>query len=142
MSSEGERLRIIHCLEAAIKRRSYEGIRLELCAEDRVGLLSDAMRIFREHGLTVTRAEVTTRGTQAMNVFFVADASGNPVERCTIEAARRAIGETILHVKEEFYPRASESSSSRHDGGGGRFSLGSLFRTRSEKFLYNLGLIR
>ncbi|KAI3452564.1 hypothetical protein Pfo_009228 [Paulownia fortunei] len=62
ISSEAERQRVIHCLEAAVKRRASEGIRLELCSEDRVGLLSDVTRIFRENGLSVTRAEVTTRG--------------------------------------------------------------------------------
>ncbi|KAK6116611.1 hypothetical protein DH2020_049717 [Rehmannia glutinosa] len=82
ISSEAERQRVIHCLEAAIKRRASEGIRLELCSEDRVGLLSDVTRIFRENGLSVTRAEVTTRGTQAVNVFYVTDASGHhPVKR-------------------------------------------------------------
>ncbi|KAK6162649.1 hypothetical protein DH2020_002490 [Rehmannia glutinosa] len=75
---EAERQRVIHCLEAAIKRRSSEGIRLELCSDDRVGLLSDVTRVFRENGLLVTRAEVATRGTQAINTFYVTDASGDP----------------------------------------------------------------
>lgn len=48
-----------------------QGMRLELCSDDRVGLLSEVTRIFRENGLSVTRAEVTTRGSQAVNVFYV-----------------------------------------------------------------------
>ncbi|BFG16060.1 hypothetical protein CerSpe_023340 [Prunus speciosa] len=135
ISSEGERLRVIHCLEAAIRRRTSEGIRLELCGEDRVGLLSDVTRIFRENGLSVTRAEVTTRGSQAVNVFYVIDASGNQVKSETIEAVRQEIGSTILRVKEDFYSKSPPQESVR-------FSLGNLFRTRSEKFLYNLGLIK
>ncbi|KAG1370141.1 ACT domain-containing protein ACR4 [Cocos nucifera] len=87
ISSEAERQRLILCLEAAIKRRNTEGVRLELCCDDRVGLLSDVTRIFREHGLTVTCAEVSTRGSQAVNVFYVMDASGNQVQSQTIEAA-------------------------------------------------------
>lgn len=135
ISSEAERQRVIHCLEAAIKRRSSEGIRLELCSEDRVGLLSDVTRIFRENGLSVARAEVTTRGTQAANIFYVTDASGYPVKSETIEAVRKQIGLTILRVKDDAY-----SSSPPQQTGG--FSLGSIFRSRSEKFLYNLGLIK
>ncbi|KAF2292944.1 hypothetical protein GH714_029999 [Hevea brasiliensis] len=96
ISSEAERQRVIHCLEAAIRRRNPEGIRLELCGEDRFGLLSEVTRIFRENGLSVTRAEVTTRGSQAVNVFYVTDASGHPVKSETIEIVRKEIGLTIL----------------------------------------------
>ncbi|PON91854.1 ACT domain containing protein [Trema orientale] len=136
VSSEAERQRVINCLEAAIRRRTSEGIRLELCGDDRVGLLSDVTRIFRENGLSVTRAEVTTRGSQAVNVFYVTDASGNPVRSETIEAVRKEIGLTILRVKEE------EPCSKSPPQEGGRFSLSNLFRSGSEKFLYNLGLIK
>ncbi|CAK9324863.1 unnamed protein product [Citrullus colocynthis] len=136
ISSEAERQRVIHCLEAAIKRRTTEGIKLELCSEDRVGLLTDVTRIFRENGLSVTRAEVTTRGTQAVNVFYVTDASGNSVRSETIKAVREAIGLTILHVKDD----ERQSKCPPQEGSG--FSLGNLFRSRSEKVLYNLGLIK
>lgn len=71
-----------------------------------------------------------------MNVFYVTDASGNPVRSETIEAVRKEIGLTILHVKEEDLGSKSPPQE------GGRFSLGNLFRSSSEKFLYNLGLIK
>ncbi|KAI4336549.1 hypothetical protein L6164_015064 [Bauhinia variegata] len=135
ISSEAERQRVIHCLEAAIRRRTSEGMRLELCSEDRAGLLSDVTRIFRENGLSVSRAEVTTRGSQAMNVFYVTDASGNSVKSETIEAVRKEIGLTILRVKDDVHSKSPSQESSR-------FSLGNLFRSSSEKFLYNLGLIK
>lgn len=170
ISSEAEQQRVILCLEAAIRRRTSEvyrlkminsflallclfvydfmfdvldilglfviqGIRLELCSEDRVGLLSDVTRIFRENGLSVTRAEVTTRGSQAVNAFYVTDSSGNPVKSETIEAVRKEIGLTILRVKDDAYSKSPPQES-------GRFSLGNLFRSRSEKVLYNLGLMR
>ncbi|XP_073135006.1 ACT domain-containing protein ACR4-like [Henckelia pumila] len=136
ISSEAERQRVIHCLAAGIRRRASEGIRLELCSEDRVGLLSDVTRIFRENGLSVTRAEVTTRGSQAINAFHVTDASGNPVKSETIEAIRKEIGLTILRVKDDTYWTSPPQQQNLP------FSLGSLFRSRSEKFLYNLGLIK
>ncbi|KAJ9709912.1 hypothetical protein PVL29_001410 [Vitis rotundifolia] len=135
ISSEAEQQRVILCLEAAIRRRTSEGIRLELCSEDRVGLLSDVTRIFRENGLSVTRAEVTTRGSQAVNAFYVTDSSGNQVKSETIEAVRKEIGLTILRVKDDAYSKSPPQES-------GRFSLGNLFRSRSEKVLYNLGLMR
>lgn len=135
ISSDAERERVVHCLEAAIKRRSSEGIRLELCIDDRVGLLSDVTRIFRENGLSVSRAEVATRGSQAVNVFYVTGASGEQVKSETIEAVRKEIGLAVLQVKEEPYSISPPQES-------GKFSLGNLFRSRSEKFLFNLGLIK
>ncbi|CAN0929192.1 ACT domain-containing protein ACR4 [Linum grandiflorum] len=138
ISSEAERQRVINCLEAAIKRRTSEGIRLELCCEDRVGLLSDVTRIFRENGLSVSRAEVTTRGSQAVNAFYVTDASGYRVKSETVEAVRKEIGLAILRVKEDSYSNSSSTTTVEQ----GKFSLGNIFKSRSEKFLYNLGLIK
>ncbi|KAL1543754.1 Arsenical-resistance protein 3 [Salvia divinorum] len=100
LQTEGEKEKAIKCLEAAIRRRTSEGLSLELCAKDRVGLLSEVTRILRENGLSVTRAGVTTVGEQAMNVFYVSDASGKPVDARTIEALRKEIGQTMrLNVK-------------------------------------------
>uniref|UniRef100_A0A0E0CLX6 ACT domain-containing protein ACR n=1 Tax=Oryza meridionalis TaxID=40149 RepID=A0A0E0CLX6_9ORYZ len=103
--------RVIKCLEAAISRRVSEGFTLELCGRDRVGLLSDVTRVLREHGLTVTRADVTTVGGQAINVFYVRDASGEPVDMKTIEGLRVQVGQTVmLNVKK--VPSSPSSSSS------------------------------
>ncbi|KAM7271619.1 hypothetical protein ACFE04_030833 [Oxalis oulophora] len=57
-----------------------QGLELELCTIDRVGLLSAVTRIFRENSLTVTRAEMTTKAGKAVNTFYVSDASGYPVK--------------------------------------------------------------
>ncbi|XP_062215335.1 ACT domain-containing protein ACR4-like [Phragmites australis] len=133
-NSEAERQRIIHCLEAAIERRVSEGLKLELSTGDRVGLLSDVTRIFRENGLTVTRAEVSTRGDKAVNTFYVRDAAGSSVELKTLEAIRQEIGQTVLQVKgHPDHPNAPPQESPT------RFLFSSLFRPRS---LCNLGLIR
>lgn len=78
----------------------HQGVSLELCAKDKIGLLSEVTRILRENGLSVSRAGVTTIGEQAVNVFYVRDASGNPVDMKTIESLRKEIGHTIkLNVK-------------------------------------------
>ncbi|XP_020253100.1 ACT domain-containing protein ACR3 isoform X2 [Asparagus officinalis] len=96
LDSKAEMERVVKCLEAAILRRVSEGFSLELCGRDRVGLLSDITRVLREYGLSVTRAGVTTVGEQAMNVFYVSDASGNTVDMKTIENLRREIGHTVM----------------------------------------------
>lgn len=79
-----------------------QGLSLELCAKDRVGLLSEVTRVLRENGLLVTRAGVSTVGEQAMNIFYVTDSSGNPVDTTTIEELRKEIGHTMmLNVKKD-----------------------------------------
>lgn len=129
LDNEGEKERVVKCLEAAIRRRVSEGLSLELCAKDRVGLLSEVTRVLREHGLSVTRAGVSTVGEQAMNVFYVRDASGKPVDMKTIEALRKEIGHTMmLNVKKE------PSSAKTPEASGWAktsFFFGSLF----ERFL-------
>ncbi|KAG2540096.1 ACT domain-containing protein ACR4-like isoform X2 [Panicum virgatum] len=126
VNSEAERKRIIQCLEAAIERRVSEGLELELSTVDRVGLLSDVTRIFRENGLTVTRAEVSTKGNKAINTFYVRDTAGSTVDLKTLEAIRQEIGQTVLQVKghpDHLKSPAQESPT--------RFLFSSLFRPRS-----------
>ncbi|KAJ4956157.1 hypothetical protein NE237_012940 [Protea cynaroides] len=142
ISSEAERQRVIQCLQAAIERRAYEGVKLELYTTDRPHLLSDVTRTFRENGLNVTRAEISTTGDMAINVFYVTDAAGNAVEPKTIEAVREKIGYSSLKVKELplIYHKAAgdETTTKMGTGGAVLLSLGSLVRRN----LYNLGLIR
>ncbi|CAL9135320.1 unnamed protein product [Musa textilis] len=125
LDSKDEKERVIKCLEAAILRRVSEGFSLEICARDRVGLLSDVTRVLREYGLSVLRADVTTIGEKAMNVFYVRDPSGNPVDMKTIEALRQEIGHTVmLNVK-----RVPSTTKSPEASGWAKtsFSFGNLF---------------
>ncbi|XP_074571540.1 ACT domain-containing protein ACR3-like isoform X2 [Curcuma longa] len=111
LDSAEEKENVVKCLEAAILRRVSEDFSLEICAKDRVGLLSDVTRVLREHGLSVSRADVTTVGEKAMNVFYVRDPSGLPVDMKTIEALRKEIGQTMmLNVKK--LPCAAKSPES------------------------------
>lgn len=139
LDTEGEKQRVIKCLEAAIERRVSEGVRLELCTSDRVGLLSDITRIFRENGLSVTRADVTTQGDKAVNVFYVTDTSGNAVDMKIVEAMRREIGHTILQVKS--MPN-SHRPCPTDTGDKAKFSFGSLLKSQLERLSYNFGLIK
>eukprot|EP01018_Ginkgo_biloba_P018854 Gb_33807 [translate_table: standard] len=138
LDTEGEKHRVVKCLEAAIERRVSEGLSLELCASDRVGLLSDVTRIFRENGLSVTRADVTTQGDKAINVFYVTDASGNPVDMKIVEAIRREIGHKMLQIKDmpdtESFPIDS--------GAKFRFSFGSLLKSQLVRLSYNFGVMK
>ncbi|KAJ4781273.1 hypothetical protein LUZ62_065530 [Rhynchospora pubera] len=138
VNSEAEKDRVIQCLKAAIERRVSEGVKLELCTADRVGLLSEVTRIIREHSLMVTRAEVTTRGDKAVNTFYICDSTGSPVDPKTIDTVRQAIveavGLTILQVKGQIeQPKSPQESSPT------RFLFGGLFRARP---LSHFGLVR
>lgn len=138
ISSEGERQRVIQCLQAAIERRASEGVRLELRISDRRGLLAYVTRVFRENSLSVTHAEITTRGDMAVNVFHVTDVAGRPADPKTIDEVIHGIGTESLRVDEERWPRLCSTEGDAGGGSAGLFSLGSLVK----KNLYNLGLIR
>lgn len=128
LESEAEKEKVVKCIEAAIRRRISEGFSLELCAKDRVGLLSEVTRVLRENGLSVTRAGVTTIGEKAKNFFYVTDASGNPVEMKTIERLREEIGQTMmLNVK-----KVPTSAKAPETGGLAKTSF--FFGSLLEKF--------
>ncbi|CAM8879935.1 hypothetical protein QQ045_020203 [Rhodiola kirilowii] len=142
INSESEMERVSQCIQAAIERRASEGVRLEFCADDRHGLLADVTRTFRENGLNLTRAEIsTTTENNALNIFYVTDALGTPADSKIIESVRERIGLENLRVKE--LTQIHHQKEDRGDppvGAGGPFlvSLGSLVK----KNLYNLGLIK
>ncbi|KAL0394286.1 UNVERIFIED_CONTAM: ACT domain-containing protein ACR2 [Sesamum latifolium] len=73
-----------------------KGVRLELCAYNRVGLLSDITRVLRENGLAVLRADVATQGEKSVNAFYVRDISGNNVDLDFIKSMKREMGEIDL----------------------------------------------
>ncbi|GAA0145202.1 hypothetical protein Leryth_024447 [Lithospermum erythrorhizon] len=140
ISSEAEKQRVILCLQAGIERRTYEGVRLELCTTDKRGLLADVTRTFRENGLNVTQAEISTTRDTALNVFYVTDASGNPADPNIIESVRQKIGTSSLIVKElpMIYHQKAEMDEPLGVGSTMLLSLGSLLRRN----LSYLGLIK
>ncbi|KAL6012929.1 hypothetical protein ACLOJK_003418 [Asimina triloba] len=68
-----------------------DGLRLDVCTHNRLGLLSDIMRVFRENGLSVSRAEVCTRGDMAVGTFYLTDASGKEADPKIVESLRKEI---------------------------------------------------
>ncbi|KAJ4760113.1 hypothetical protein LUZ62_025144 [Rhynchospora pubera] len=94
-----DRERVMNWLKSAIERRVYEGLKLELSTNDRVGLLSQVTRIFRENGLSVIRAAISSREGKAISTFYVRDSSGEIVEQQRIETIREQLKEYVLHVE-------------------------------------------
>ncbi|KAF8016891.1 hypothetical protein BT93_H2178 [Corymbia citriodora subsp. variegata] len=134
IGSEAERERITQCLEAAIERRASEGLELELCAEDRAGLLADITRAFRENGLCIKRAEISTTDGKAKGTFYVSDVTGSPVDLKIIESIRRQIGPSMLRMKHNslLTPKQPQETTAG-------FLFGNFFRTRN---FQNFKLVR
>ncbi|CAN4083054.1 unnamed protein product [Withania somnifera] len=147
LDSESERRRMTQNLMAAIERRVSHGLRLDVTTQNRVGLLSDITRVFRENGLSISRAEVGVQGEQAVGTFYVKDTSGQAVNPKTLEAVRREIGGTVLVAnRSSEWPSSqpstlsntSTSLSSSSSSGSGKqddkpvFSLGSMFWSQLE----------
>ncbi|KDP33571.1 hypothetical protein JCGZ_07142 [Jatropha curcas] len=129
LNTESEKERVIKCLEAAIERRVCEGLKLELCAENRVGLLSDITRVLRENGLTVVRADIATQGEKAVNAFYVKDMSGNEVDKEFIECMKKEMGLIDLEVKNDMRSPTSRERSP--------FSIGDMFKSQIERVSNN-----
>ncbi|KAK9285061.1 hypothetical protein L1049_024246 [Liquidambar formosana] len=147
LDTESERRRVAQCLTAAIERRVSHGLRLDLCTQNRLGLLSDITRVFRENGLSISRAEIGTRGERAVGSFYVTDASGQDLNPNTVESVRKEIGGTVLVVNKSSGWLKQPSSSSIGRSASGveerpKFSLGSLLWSQLERLSSNFGPIR
>ncbi|XP_052176253.1 ACT domain-containing protein ACR2 isoform X2 [Diospyros lotus] len=139
LNTEGEEERVINCLEAAIERRVCEGVRLELRAKNRVGLLSDITRVLRENGLAVVRADVATQGGKSVNAFYLRDVSGKDVDMDFVESVKREMGPIDLAVKNEesLMPMASSDANQRS-----RFSISGMLKSQIERFSHNFVAIK
>ncbi|KAL9464141.1 hypothetical protein AB3S75_001859 [Citrus x aurantiifolia] len=149
LDTESQRQKLTQCLIAAIERRVSHGLRLEICTQNRMGLLSDVTRAFRENGLSVSMSEIGTNGEKATGSFYVMDASGHDVNQRTVELLKQEIGGSVLVVNKSSN-RTSQVSSvslSRSSSGGGsledrpKFSLGNLLWSRLERLSGNFSLI-
>ncbi|CAI9766876.1 unnamed protein product [Fraxinus pennsylvanica] len=98
LDSEDEKQLVTQCLIAATERRNSHGLRLDICTENRTGLLSDITRVLRENGLSITRAEIRTHGERAVGTFYVKDTSGQNADPEKLETVRREIGSAAVAV--------------------------------------------
>ncbi|KAM7256676.1 hypothetical protein ACFE04_012417 [Oxalis oulophora] len=148
--AKSEKERVIKCLEAAIERRVCEGIKLEMSANNRVGLLSDITRLLRENGLAVVRADIATQGKKAVNAFYVRDMLGNKVDNMEfIESMKKemapidfSVTNDAISISSSSAPSPSSSSSSPlspgdHHHQRPRFSLGDMLRNQIDRISHN-----
>lgn len=114
LDDESERQKLILCLIAAIERRVSHGLRVDIRTENRMGLLSNVTRVFRENGLSVSRVEIGTEGEKAVGSFFVTDSSGEEVNPNIAGLVRRECGGSVVtdHKSPYRIPQSSSSSSS------------------------------
>lgn len=127
--SDTERTRLIRCLEAAIERRASGGLELEVKTEDRVGLLSEITRAFRENSLSIIRAVISTKNGEADDTFYVSDAYGNPVDGKTMDSLSEQLGHAVLRVK-----RNSHAAIKPVEEGSAVSTLGNLLKGSFQGF--------
>ncbi|CAI9111245.1 OLC1v1011423C3 [Oldenlandia corymbosa var. corymbosa] len=130
---EAERRRLIQCLIAATERRVSHGIRLDVRTQNRLGLLSDITRVFRENGLSITRAEIGSIDDRAVGTFYVKDTSGQTVSGETLEMVKKEIGGTIL-VIDKSVDEQPETTHSNPSGDSSSSSSNGLVERRTVSF--------
>lgn len=114
---------------------------MEIIAKDRIGLLSDVTRVFRECGLSVTRAEIGTKNDKATGTFYVADASGRKISKDMVAAIEKEIdGKVVVHDKPT--NKSSSSNTRGMDDKPSLLSFGSLLWSRLERISGNFGPVR
>ena len=106
---------------------------MELCAEDRVGMLSDITRMLRENGLAVVRADVETRGQKCVHTFYVRGVSGNyDVDiDYLLQSVQREMGPTLFHLNNNIIH--SNSAHNHDDTCITASSLGHKLRSHIER---------
>ncbi|XP_028764245.1 ACT domain-containing protein ACR1 [Neltuma alba] len=145
---ESERQKLTLCLIAAIERRVSHGLRIDINTENRVGLMRELTRVFRENGLWISRVEIGTRGDKAEGSFYVTDSAGGEVNPKIVELVRQQAGGSIVAVHRSpcRMSTASSSSSTREHKSGieavRKFSLGSMLWSQLERLSDSFGSIR
>lgn len=111
-----------------------QGIRLELCANNRVGLLSDITRVLRENGLVVLRADLATKMDKCVDItFYVRDIFGNKVDMEFVKSMKREMGLIDLAVKNEKVVKPNSAPAAKP-----RFSIGDIFKSQIERLSHSL----
>ncbi|KAB2617701.1 hypothetical protein D8674_013570 [Pyrus ussuriensis x Pyrus communis] len=135
LNTESERHKLTLCLVAAIERRIPHGLRLDLCAKNRMGLLSDITRVLREY---------------AVGSIYVTDAPEHDISPSTVELVIKEIGESVIavHKSQKWALEGSSSRTSqkvanrREEEERPRISLGSLVWSHPERLSSSFGPLR
>ncbi|KAL2348295.1 hypothetical protein Fmac_002295 [Flemingia macrophylla] len=148
LTSESEKQKLTLCLIAAIERRVSHGLRVDIRTENRMGLLSNVTRVFRENGLSISRVEIGIEGEKANGSFFVTDCSGEEVNPNIVELVRRETGGSVVTNQNSPHRVRHSSSSFAIDDtkesveAKPKFSLGSLLWSRLERLSTGFGPVR
>ncbi|KAK7406429.1 hypothetical protein VNO78_08053 [Psophocarpus tetragonolobus] len=142
--TETENQTLTLCLIAAIERRVSHGLRVDIRSENRIGLLANVTRVFRENGLSISRLEILTEGQKAVGTFFVTDCSGEQVNPNIVELVRQESGGSVITDHKSPY---REHQSVVHETDASeqpkpKLSLGSLLWSRLERLSGGFGHIR
>ncbi|KAM0975921.1 hypothetical protein ACFX2I_018768 [Malus domestica] len=135
LNTGSERHKLTLCLVAAIERRIPQGLRLDLCAKNRMGLLSDVTRVLREYGLSISRISLGIRGY---------------ISPSTVKLVTKEIGDSVIAVHksqkwalEGSLSRTSQKVANRREEEEEeerpRFSLGSLVWSHLERLSSSFG---
>jgi len=116
-----------------------QGLRVDILTENRMGLLSNVTRVFRENGLSISRVEIGTEGGKAVGSFFVTDCSGEEVNPNIVELVRKETGGSVAidHKSPHRLHQTEDSGENKP-----KFSLGSLLWSRLERLSGGFGPIR
>ncbi|KAK4262429.1 hypothetical protein QN277_027989 [Acacia crassicarpa] len=141
---ESERQKLTLCLIAAIERRVSHGLKIDINTGNRVGLMWDVTRVFRENGLWISRVEIGTRGDKAEGSFYVTDSTGEEVNPKIVELVRKEAGGSIVAVHKSPYRMSSGSRRERKTGieAAPRFSIGSMLWSQLERLSGSFGSMR
>ncbi|KAJ1293765.1 hypothetical protein BS78_01G094200 [Paspalum vaginatum] len=93
VDSNAERQKVSRCLVAAVERRATHGVRVEVRAADRSGLLSDFTRVLREHGMSLLRVELKRNEDEAFGIFYLVTDSGGEVRAEAVRAVKARVAE-------------------------------------------------
>uniref|UniRef100_A0A0D9VYK0 ACT domain-containing protein ACR n=1 Tax=Leersia perrieri TaxID=77586 RepID=A0A0D9VYK0_9ORYZ len=140
-----------------------KGVKVEVRAADRSGLLSDFTRMLREHGLSLLRVELKRRKEEAVGTFYLVTDSGGEVRAEALHAVRARVGKVGISFEvakdapgwtpvrktsvppappAEVAPAAKMPAAETQGQERPRSSLGSLLWSHLGKLSNNFGSIR
>ncbi|KAK3146203.1 hypothetical protein QOZ80_3BG0262970 [Eleusine coracana subsp. coracana] len=98
VDSHAERQKVSRSLRSAVERRATHGVKVEVRANDRSGLLSDFTRVLREHGLSLLRVELKRHKDEAFGIFYLVTDTGGEVRAEAVRAVQAAVQEMDISL--------------------------------------------
>ncbi|GJM96485.1 hypothetical protein PR202_ga13324 [Eleusine coracana subsp. coracana] len=98
VDSHAERQKVSRSLRSAVERRATHGVKVEVRANDRSGLLSDFTRVLREHGLSLLRVELKRHKDEAFGIFYLVTDTGREVRAEAVRAVQAAVQEMDISL--------------------------------------------